>query len=154
MAPFLHILYTLQPTSGVMCNHSFWSNHTVVWPSHQRGRFPFQMGSKWIVIPTIHRLSGEESGMTSHWFFRSELQDAGCMTSLSEVIMTNVKLWPADFSSQPFPDNCHHTIPEFETSGVVLVEAKGQLSCWFFKMLEKCQSLIGHLQCVLVHTIN
>lgn len=84
-------------------NHSCRSSNSVVWPSHQRGRFPFQTGSELNSIPTIQRLSGDESEMTSHWFLVSELQGFGCMTLMAEVIMANVKLWPADFSGQTFP---------------------------------------------------
>lgn len=49
-------------------NHSCRSSSAAAWPRHQRGRFPFQTGSKLIAIPTTQQLSWDESGMTSHWF--------------------------------------------------------------------------------------
>lgn len=53
---------------GLAVNHSCQSSNNVSWPRHQRGRFPLQTGSKLISVPTAHWVSGDESGMTSHWF--------------------------------------------------------------------------------------
>lgn len=101
-------------------NHSrWWCRNAVVWPSHQRRRSPFRAGSELISIPTVQQLSGDELEITSHWFLASELQSIGWLTLMAEVIMTNVKVRPADFSGQTFPHSCHHNTPECETSTCV-----------------------------------
>lgn len=70
--------------------------------------FLSKRGQSWSIFP---QLTGS-LGMNLGWHHIdslvsaasvSESQDAGCLTSVAEVIMTNVKLRPADICGRPFP---------------------------------------------------